>query len=66
MLCQICGARAREIYKEDLVAEAPWDLWVAILVLAVAVIGVWEGVKACSRMRTAKTKDLESQGNKGV
>ena len=32
MLCQICGARAREIYKEDLVAEAPWDLWVAILV----------------------------------
>ena len=64
MLCQICGARAREIYKEDLAAEVPWDLWVAILVLAVAVIGIWEGIKACSRMRTARLRTLKAKATR--
>ena len=40
MLCQNCGAASQ---KEHLAAEIPWDLYIAVLVLAVAVIGIWEG-----------------------
>ncbi|CAE7943851.1 GIP [Symbiodinium sp. KB8] len=61
MLCQVCGTRAE---KEDIAYEIPWDLYVAVVVLAVAVIGVWEGMKSCSRFKTARLKALRMKANK--
>ncbi|CAE7355869.1 RE2, partial [Symbiodinium sp. KB8] len=35
---EVCGIKAM---KEDIATEIPWDLYVAVLVLATAVIGIW-------------------------
>ena len=61
LLCQVCGAASQ---KEHLAAEIPWDLYVAVLVLAVAVIGIWEGAKQCGRMNQARLKALRIKANK--
>ena len=63
MLCQLCGAKAM---KEDIATEIPWDLYMAILVLSVAVIGMWEGMKKCSRMRAARLKALKVKAAKSL
>ena len=57
LLCQWCGTRAQE-EKETIKAEVPWDLYVVILVLATAIIGLWEGAKYCARSRSARLKAL--------
>ena len=61
LLCQVCGVKAM---KEDIVTEIPWDLYVAVMVLAIAVIGLWHGMKACSRMRTAKLRALRAKATR--
>ena len=55
MMFQICGAAG---LKEDIKAEIPWDFYVALIVLAVAVIGVWEGLKQCCGTREARLHAL--------
>ena len=44
MFCQLCGATAQ---KERIQTEVPWDLYLVVLILAIAVIGIWEGGKHC-------------------
>ena len=63
LLCQWCGARA-ETKKEDIKTEIPWDLYFVILILAIAIIGVWEGAKSCLRTRTARVKALKAKATK--
>ncbi|CAE7214179.1 RE1 [Symbiodinium sp. CCMP2456] len=60
MMCQVCGSAGQ---KEDLQTELPWDLYVAILVLSIAVIAVWEGGKSCLRPRGTNVKALRVQAN---
>ena len=57
LLCQVCGSAAQ---KQDIKTEVPWDLYLAIIVLAVAVIGLWEGMKQCLGSRGAKVKALRA------
>ena len=61
LLCQVCGTKAM---KEDLATEIPWDLYVAIIVLAVAVIGIWESMRKCMRMSTARVRTLKAKAQK--
>ena len=60
LLCQVCGAKARE---HELQAEVPWDLLLAVIVLGVAVIGLWEGAKGCLRARHGTVKALRAAAN---
>ena len=60
LLCQVCGSAAQ---KQDIKAEVPWDLYLAILVLAVAVIGLWEGAKQCLGSRGATVKALRASAS---
>ena len=51
--------------KEDIRAEVPWDLYVVVIILAIAVIGLWEGLKHCMsrkkiHLRTLRTKATRS------
>ena len=55
LLCQVCGSAAQ---KQDIKAEVPWDLYLVVVVLAVAVIGLWEGAKHCLGSRGATVKTL--------
>ena len=63
LLCQWCGVRA-ERKKEDIQTEIPWDLYLVILILAIAIIGVWGGAKTCLRTRQARVKALKAKANK--
>ena len=58
MLCQLCGSAAQ---KPEIQAEVPWDLYLAVIVLGVAVIGLWEGAKQCLGNRGAKVKMLRAK-----
>ncbi|CAE7225820.1 GIP [Symbiodinium sp. CCMP2456] len=60
MMCQVCGSAGQ---KDDLKTEVPWDLYVAILVLSVAVIAIWEGGKNCLRPREAKVRAQRAQAD---
>ena len=62
LLCQVCGSAAQ---KQSIQAEVPWDLYLAIIVLAVAVIGLWEGAKHCLGSRGAKVKALRASAPTG-
>ena len=57
LLCQICGTKAQEL---ELQTEVPWDLLLAVIVLAVAVIGLWEGAKGCVQARQGSVKMLRA------
>ena len=61
LLCQVCGTWAQ---KQDLQAEVPWDLYLVVLVLAVAIIGLWEGLKHCLKVPGAKVKALRTQATR--
>eukprot|EP00439_Symbiodinium_sp_Y106_P015157 s5414_g2.t1 len=61
MMCQICGTKAQ---KDELQPEVPWDLYVIILILAVAVIGLWEGGKSCVRSRDTTVRALRAQADR--
>ena len=61
LLCQVCGTWAQ---KSELQAEIPWDLYLAVLILGVAIIGLWEGVKYCVRGSVPKVKTLSAQANR--
>ena len=58
MLCQLCGSAAQ---KPEIQPEVPWDLYLAVIVLGVAVIGLWEGAKHCLGNRGAKVKMLRAK-----
>ncbi|CAE7038253.1 RE1 [Symbiodinium sp. CCMP2592] len=60
MLCQVCGSLGQ---KEDLQTEVPWDLYVIILILAVAVIGLWEGGKSCLKSRGPQVRALRAKAD---
>ena len=61
LLCQVCGSMAQE---ERLQAEIPWDLYVAVIVLAIAVVALWEVVKGCARRSEVKIKALRAKATK--
>ena len=56
--CQVCGAAAD---KPDLEYEIAWDLYLVVIVLAIAVIGVWECMKGCVNGREARLRALRAQ-----
>ena len=60
LLCQVCGTVAQ---KEEIRTEIPWDLYLAVVVLGVAIIGLWEGFKHCLRGREPRVKTLRVQAN---
>ena len=55
LLCQVCGTWAQ---KQDLQTEVPWDLYLVVLILAVAIIGVWEAMKHCFQAPAATVRAL--------
>ena len=59
--CQVCGAAAD---KPDLEYEIAWDLYLVVIVLAIAVIGVWECMKGCVNGREARLRALRGPSNK--
>ena len=63
LLCQLCGTAAQ---KQDIQAEIPWDLYLAVIVLGIAVIGLWEGLKACCGNREAKVKALRASATRST
>ncbi|CAE7386892.1 RE1, partial [Symbiodinium sp. KB8] len=62
MFCQLCGVTAQ---KEQIQAEVPWDLYLVVLVLAIAVIGIWEGGKHCCRGKEIRLQALRSRASYG-
>eukprot|EP00439_Symbiodinium_sp_Y106_P042701 s3928_g5.t1 len=54
-LSQICGAKGM---KDEIHAEVPWDLYIVIIVLAIAVIGMWEALKHCLQPRQVNVRTL--------
>ena len=60
MLCQLCGSAAQ---KPEIQTEVPWDLYLAVIVLGVAVIGLWEGAKHCLGNRGVKVKMLRAKAS---
>ena len=42
LLCQVCDAQS---VKENIQPEVPWDLYIVVVVMAIAVIGLWEAFK---------------------
>ena len=61
LLCQVCGTWAQ---KQDLQTEVPWDLYLAVLILAVAIIGVWEAMKHCFRAPAAQVRALRTKATR--
>ena len=55
LLCQVCGAAAQ---KQDIRTEVPWDLYMAVIVLGLAVIALWEGAKHCFYQGESKVRAL--------
>ncbi|OLP98027.1 Retrovirus-related Pol polyprotein from transposon TNT 1-94 [Symbiodinium microadriaticum] len=55
MMFQICGTAG---LKEDIKTEVPWDLYILLIVLAIAVIGLWEGLKHCCQPREVRINAL--------
>ena len=63
LLCQVCGSAAQ---KEGIRTEIPWDLYLAVIVLGIAVIGLWEGLKACCCDREVKVKALRATATRST
>ncbi|CAE7564255.1 unnamed protein product [Symbiodinium sp. CCMP2456] len=63
LLCQLCGTAAQ---KQDLQTEIPWDLYLAVIILGIAIIGLWEGAKHCCGMREARVKTLKTAALKAT
>ena len=62
MFCQVCSTIAQ---KEQIKAEVPWDLYIAILVLAVIVIVLWETVKGCWKGKDVRLRALRARAGYG-
>ena len=58
MFCQVCGAMSQ---KDQITTEIPWDLYLVVLTLAIAVIGLWEGGKHCLRGREVRLQALKAR-----
>ena len=55
VISQVCEAKG---LKEGIQPEVPWDLYIVVIVLAIAVIGLWEAFKHCIYGRSARVKML--------
>ena len=64
MFCQVCGSAAAT--QGTIETEIPWDLYLVVLVLAIAVIGLWEGFKFCLRKKEARLRALRVKANKAT
>ena len=62
MFCQVCCSTAQ---KEQIQTEMPWDLYLIVLVLAIAVIGLWEGGKNCWRGKEIRLQALRTRASYG-
>ena len=62
MLCQVCGSAAAN--QGTIETEVPWDLYLVVAVLAIAVIGLWEGFKFCLKKKEARLRALRAKANK--
>ena len=56
LLCQICGVQG---VKENIQPGVPWDLHIVVIVMALAVIGVWEPLKHCVGGRQVRVQILK-------
>ena len=56
LLCQICGVQG---VKENIQPGVPWDLYIVVIVMALAVIGVWEPLKHCVGGRQVRVQILK-------
>ena len=50
--------------KEDIKAEVPWDLYVVVIILAIAVIGLWGGLKHCASRKKAHLRTLRTKATR--
>ena len=57
----MCGTWAQ---KSELQAEIPWDLYLVVVILGIAIIGLWEGVKYCVKSSGPKVKTLKAQAQR--
>ena len=64
MLCQVCGSAAEN--QGTITTEVPWDLYLVVAVLAIAVIGLWEGFKFCLKQKEARLRALRNKANKTI
>ncbi|CAE7495091.1 RE2 [Symbiodinium sp. CCMP2592] len=62
MLCQVCGVRSE---SGQLQTEIPWDLYVAVLVIAIVVIFLWETSKSCTRGSDVRLRALRARAGYG-
>ena len=60
---QLSGAKGM---KDEIQAEVPWDLYIVIIVLAIAVIGMWEALKHCLQRRQASVRTLRLRATEGL
>ncbi|CAE7540315.1 RE1 [Symbiodinium sp. CCMP2592] len=63
VLSQICGAKGKrdDIVKEEIQTEVPWDLYIVIIIMAIAVIGLWEACKHCLQRQRVNVKTLRAK-----
>eukprot|EP00439_Symbiodinium_sp_Y106_P027213 s7960_g3.t1 len=58
ILTQVCGAEGRE---DGIQPEVPWDLYIVIVVMSIAVIGLWEAVKYCLKGRGGREDGIQPE-----
>ncbi|CAE7830743.1 TY5A [Symbiodinium sp. CCMP2592] len=58
---RVCGTVAA---SESIETGIAWDLYLVVAVLAIAVIGLWEGFKFCWKRKEAQLRALRAKANK--
>ena len=68
MMCQICGAAGAQEAgaKDGIQPEIPWDLYIVVIVMAIAVIGVWEALKHCVGQRPVRVQALRARATQSL
>ena len=61
LLCQMCGAYS---VKENIQPEVPWDLYLVVVIMAIAVIGVWEFTKHCAHRGNVRLQALRVKASR--
>ena len=64
MFCQVCGTAASA--QSTIETEIAWDLYLVVAVLAIAVIGLWEGFKFCWKRKEARLRAMRTKANKTI
>ncbi|CAE7753847.1 RE1 [Symbiodinium sp. CCMP2592] len=59
---RVCGTVAAS--ESTIETGIAWDLYLVVVVLAIAVIGLWEGFKFCWKRKEAQLRALRAKANK--